>query len=418
MRQATGLGRIFRGAFATRHGAPSSKGSSAPIFGLVLVGLLAIGLLLAPGAGAATVTQRPVLFKIDGAAVPDHPMSGSYKAAVDNATGALYVSEEGSSSGAWRIFRFHPDGTLWPFASTGLPYLSVSAKAAIAVDNSGGANQSRLYVAISNGPLEAFNSSGELLWVQNLPSGAQDVAGSGRKPLCRVLFPGAEIREHGLPAGRTRSFSTSSLKALDVNAAGDAFLAKEINTAVGPVEKWVGGVFSSTLDSLGKDVYLDQSSPTGSIFTAYEGRDERQLLTVSATAGQFRLTFGGAQTPDLPFNASEAQITAALEALPTVGKGNAKASFTPSPPKSKQLDFRAGFLAETDLEQITCQDGTTPLSGGTGCSTSTIVDGIPGDLQEYTSGGTLVGTFGQGDLAHARTAPTTRASTAPTSHRP
>jgi hypothetical protein len=392
MRRANGRGRIFRGAFASRGASSDAGGSSAPAFGLASLLLLALMLLLAPGAGAATVTQRPVLFTIDGAEVsPGRPMKGG-QVAVDNATGALYVSEEEGYSQTARIYRFHADGTPWPFPSSGLAYLSVSGQPAVAVDNSGGANQSRIYVGSSN-KLNAFDPNGEELWSLGLPATAQDVAVDPAGFPHVAFF--SSVRKYsnvGSPPAELSSFSAFAQK-LDVNAAGDVFLA-----ASSSIQKWVGGSLSSTLDSKGSDVYLDQSSPTGHTFTTYKGDDERQKLTVSATAGQFRLTFGGAQTPDLPYNASEAQITAALEALPTIGVGNARASFTPSPPNSKQLEFRGGFLERTDVEQVTCQNGTTPLSGGAGCSTSTLADGVPSDVQEYAADGTLLGTFGLGEL--------------------
>jgi hypothetical protein len=406
MRRAAGLGRISDGTSAARGDSVYAEGSSAPFLAFALIALLALSLLVAPGARAATVTQRPVLFTIDGANVPDHAMNGSYKAAVDNATGAFYLSEEGNPSQATvRVFRFHPDGTLWPFPSTGLPYLSSPDRPAVAVDNSGGPNQSRIYVASTDSTLKAYDPSGQLLWNLSLPAGAVDVAiDPGGYPYVADFSQVRKYANTGSPPAELSSFPVASVGGTDVNSAGDVFLARSFFDP--PVEKWIGGALSSTLDPLANDVYLDQSSPTGHIFTPYVGRDERQRLSIRATAGQFRLTFGGAQTPDLPFNASEAQITAALEALPTIGKGNARAGFTfdPSAPIAWQLDFRAGFLERTDVEQVTCQNGTTPLSGGTGCSTVTLADGVPSDVQEYDAGGTLLGTFGQGELRNARTA--------------
>ncbi len=49
------------------------------------------------------------------------------------------------------------------------------------------------------------------------------------------------------------------------------------------------------------------------------GRNEVQPLTVAATAGQFRLTFGGQTTSDIPFNATAVEVRNALrEPLETV----------------------------------------------------------------------------------------------------
>lgn len=184
---------------------------------------------------------------------------------------------------------------------------------------------------------------------------------------------------------------------IDLNTAGDVFLAE--SAGGNSVQKWVGGSLSSTIDPLGDDVYVDQSSATGHAFTAYEGRIERQIFAMDATAGQFRLSFGGEQTSDLPFDADQFQIDAALEALPGIGANNVRVDALPSP-NEMQVSFE-GLLGQTDVNQLVCEDGTTPLSGGAGCSVSTLKDGIPSDVQEYASDGTLLATFGAGDLANA-----------------
>lgn len=47
-----------------------------------------------------------------------------------------------------------------------------------------------------------------------------------------------------------------------------------------------------------------------------------QLIEVTATAGTYKLSFGGVETAPLPFNATEAEIEAALRAIPALGLGN------------------------------------------------------------------------------------------------
>jgi hypothetical protein len=48
----------------------------------------------------------------------------------------------------------------------------------------------------------------------------------------------------------------------------------------------------------------------------------RQLLAVTATGGTYKLGFGGTETAPLPFDASAADIQAALRAIPALGLGN------------------------------------------------------------------------------------------------
>lgn len=76
--------------------------------------------------------------------------------------------------------------------------------------------------------------------------------------------------------------------------------------------------------------------------------NEIQSIVVDATEGAFRLSFEGAQTGDLAFNASAAQVQAALEALDGIGTGNAAVT--------KNDDVYVvrfqGDLTNTDVSQI------------------------------------------------------------------
>lgn len=52
---------------------------------------------------------------------------------------------------------------------------------------------------------------------------------------------------------------------------------------------------------------------------AVPARNEVQNLTNDGTGGTFNLTYGGAQTAEIPYNATAAQLELALEALSTIG---------------------------------------------------------------------------------------------------
>lgn len=55
----------------------------------------------------------------------------------------------------------------------------------------------------------------------------------------------------------------------------------------------------------------------------YAGLDEEQQVTVTgATGGTFTLTFGANTTAGIPYNATAAQVDAALELIASVGAGN------------------------------------------------------------------------------------------------
>jgi hypothetical protein len=107
------------------------------------------------------------------------------------------------------------------------------------------------------------------------------------------------------------------------------------------------------------------------------GVDEVQTISIRATAGQFKLTFGSDTTADLPFNASAKQVEVALAALQSIGSGNVavgggSGDATGSAPYVVQF---GGSLAASDVSQISAQNGTVALSG---TSSATVTTTTPG----------------------------------------
>lgn len=89
----------------------------------------------------------------------------------------------------------------------------------------------------------------------------------------------------------------------------------------------------------------------------------RQTLTITGapTGGSFTLTFKGATTNPIAYNATAAAVQTALEALPTIGVGNMVATVGPLPGAAVTLTF-AGALAAAPQPLITATPGFT---GGT-----------------------------------------------------
>jgi hypothetical protein len=117
------------------------------------------------------------------------------------------------------------------------------------------------------------------------------------------------------------------------------------------------------------------------------GVNETQLVKVSASAGQFRLSFGGETTADIDFASltelqAAAEVRAALEALPAIGAGNVSVNGGPGNAAGSspyEVHF-IGALSVKDVEQLSGSNGTTPLSGGSGISVSTETPGVTGAL--------------------------------------
>jgi hypothetical protein len=389
MRKAAGVERVFRGASAGLSAAVDDDGSSASLAWLVLSLALALACFcgVAP-ASAATTTQRPLLFTF-------HP-AGSKSAnsiAVDNETGDVYVGVDETG-----VFKSSAAGSPANFSATGAPSLSgeFSNLIGVAVDNSGGASQGRLLVSqFGDTRLTSYAPDGELQWTFAPNGQLRDVAvDAAGHPWTSMNFTSENVQEYesttGSPPSSIFSFNPIGFPVkLDVDASGNVYVVEEE-----AVNKYVGGTLNSTLDARAEDVSVDQTSPSGHVFTVDSVSAEHQLLQVNATAGQYHLTFDGEETTDLPFEASAEQVKAALEALPAIGGGDVEVYGGYFGTAGSYDIFFSGLLAGANVDQLGCEDGTTPLSGGSGCTVSTSAQGSLGNFEEYDSSGTLLGTYG------------------------
>lgn len=250
--------------------------------------------ILSPGlfagtAAAAVVTDRPLLFSFDGSDANGDRFEAIDRIAVDNASGDVYVAEQGrdgagNPSAPFLVCRFGPDGVAAAFAATGEPCLSGSPAqpfsfgVAVAVDNSGGSSQGRVYVS-SRAPanLQAFDASGVPLWTLTPEFAPSDVAvdSSGHPFLLgsddskgnasRVT----EYDSAGAPPAVLGSFEAESASAFDLDTAGNAYLSVE---AAEEVRKYTAaGAFDSVLDpSFASDLFADQSNAGGHVFTLHQ----------------------------------------------------------------------------------------------------------------------------------------------------
>ena len=115
----------------------------------------------------------------------------------------------------------------------------------------------------------------------------------------------------------------------------------------------------------------DGNVPNSTIPTS--GVNEVQTITINATGGTFTITFNGATTGSLNFNASAGTVQTALQGLSTIGTGNATVSLVGS---VYTVTF-VGSLASTNVNQMTTD--ASKLTGGAKTATvATIVDGQAG----------------------------------------
>jgi hypothetical protein len=167
--------------------------------------------------------------------------------------------------------------------------------------------------------------------------------------------------------------------------------AKLIRKPLGPFGSSSQPSFSSLSSNSRLGLAVDQGTHELYVLS---GGNELQLLKVSATAGTFRLKFEGETTADISFEAPNREkpgsVQSALEALPAIGAGNVLVFRGPGDAIGSnpyEVEF-IGALANTNVEQLTCENGSTPLSGGSGCSVITEDNGEPEQLTRWNADGT------------------------------
>lgn len=112
-------------------------------------------------------------------------------------------------------------------------------------------------------------------------------------------------------------------------------------------------------------VYVDEDTAV----TVQKANDELQSLTFtgSPTGGSVVFRFGGQDTSALDWNCTASQMQTALQALSSVGPGNALVTGGPAPATAFQVQFTA-TLGQADQSLITLQ--TNSLTGGSSPSVS------------------------------------------------
>lgn len=138
------------------------------------------------------------------------------------------------------------------------------------------------------------------------------------------------------------------------------------------------------------------------------GTDEVQRLAGTAATGQFKLTFVNPksgvskQTADLPALATDAQVQAALLALANMPAGAVVAAGGPLGTANIDITFQ-GELSGLNIAQLTVQNGTVPLAGGT-VTPSTVTPGVEGTKRGAAKGSLLADTVTPGLYQNSGTA--------------
>ncbi len=290
--------------------------AASRLAGLATLSLSILFASAAP-ASAATATDRPLLFSFDGHDTSAGPLVKPNKIAIDDSSGDLYISE-GSVGPEWKLHeavsKFNPDGSAAEFSAIGTsslfgtPEERFEGNVSVAVDNSGGATQGRLYVLSGlKHNLSAFAPDGTFLWeIPDIgihqPNRSDVTVDNAGHPWVLESNTVTEYANTGNPPFPIGSFPIPAEDfGIDLDANGNVFVG-----GFGGVEKYVGSAFDSILDPSGSfDVFADQSSATGHVFTShgetgdFNEYDSGGSLLGTYGAGAIDVTRGIAYNPNL-----------------------------------------------------------------------------------------------------------------------
>jgi len=200
---------------------------------------------------AATVTNRPLIKEFNGSDTTAGHFVRAGHIAIDQASGAVYVTDQGEEPTGPIIDKFNLAGEAKIFSATGSSTLPLEIPGAglvswpVAVDNSS-ANPDRVY-ALGNGTLKAFSAAGNALWEASEGGGFGDCLGVDAEghPWTGLRGPGLleERANSGSPPARLGQISETSACPFAFDGAGNLYVEDS-----GTVAKYEGGEFSSIFD--------------------------------------------------------------------------------------------------------------------------------------------------------------------------
>jgi hypothetical protein len=184
----------------------------------------------------------------------------------------------------------------------------------------------------------------------------------------------------GVP-GASAATPSEALTSFGSSGSGAGQLKRPRSVAASPLNGHIF-VFES-----GQNSRVSEFTPWGNFVKAF-GWDvapgavnEQQEVTIKASAGQFRLSFGASTTGDLDRGATPSEVAAALNGLPSVSGGSVSVEGGAGDASSTRyvVSFSGGAVAATDVAAISASNGTVPLSGvpSPSATVSIRADGTP-----------------------------------------
>jgi hypothetical protein len=380
-----------------------SAGSSSHLRAVALcVAVVAVAMLATAPASAFAITAKSVSGFFGSTGPGAGQMSNPRGVAVNQSSGNVYAVD-GSNS---RVVEFDSSGNFLrafgqdvvssgPDQANETQALTVAATSGSFTLSFGGATTANLSATATAAEVQAA-----LNGLSTISAGAGSVAvsggpgnASGSAPYL-ITFNGGPLAHANVEqitaanvslAGGSPSSSVSTATqnegaiGFEICAAGDTCKAGEFGSLGGALSNPQGIAINQETGNLyvsGSNLRVDEFSASGAFIAAFgkevvasgpgkvSATSAVQTLTVTATGGNYTLSFGGKTTAELAFNASAATIQSALTGLTSIGAGNATVTETGA--GVFKITF-AGALANNPEPLITAASAPTPneLSGGT-----------------------------------------------------
>lgn len=162
----------------------------------------------------------------------------------------------------------------------------------------------------------------------------------------------------------------------------------EALTTIGAGNVTVGGL-SLLNGTLTVTFAGDLAGTNVDLITAQGGTNAEQQVSIdpATTGGTFLLTFDGETTGAISYDAANADVQAALEALPNIGAGNVLVGQGPIPAQALRVMFQ-GALSAQDVPSL-IGDGSALTGGTTDVTVTEVTAGVSKTITvtEQTEGG-------------------------------
>ncbi len=203
-----------------------------------------------------------------------------------------------------------------------------------------------------------------------------------------------------LPWNATAAQVQAALEALSNIAPGDVTVAGGPANTANVTVTFTGALGARNVAQMTTDAGgltwpagAPAAAPAATTTAGSTGVNEVQTVrTTNATGGTFTITFDGQTTAPLPWNATAAQVQAALEALSNIAPGDVTVAGGPANTANMTVTF-TGALAATNVAQMTTNAAGLTFTAAAPAATTTPATATANEVQTVRTTNATGGTF-------------------------